>query len=82
MLTLLDQRAVVYELTVTASDHHPDALAAAAGVDAVVLDGSTVQSWTAVDHRIFTDGLETLGFIEVSHTLDVEVYIRGGTSTR
>jgi uncharacterized membrane protein len=73
MLTIVAERRVVYELQPGA---RPDAVAAADGVDAVVLDDRTIDSWTSVERRVFTDGLAELGFVQVSGNDGIELYLR------
>jgi hypothetical protein len=73
LLNRVAERPHVYLLEPT---DEPDAAAAAEGVDAVVLDESTVPSWNATDREIFDLGLEELGFEKVSSTDGVSVYLR------
>jgi len=73
VITAVAERERVYILT---PGPHPDAVAAADGVDAIVLDGRTVESWTAVDHRVFTDGLASIGFTRQWSSEGIDVYLR------
>jgi uncharacterized membrane protein len=75
LATVLAERPRVYRLAVTAD---PDPAAAAEGVDAVVLDGTTVPTWTEAAHATFRAGLETRGFRRESAREGIEVYVRGG----
>lgn len=71
----LAERPRVYVLPATAE---PDPEAAAADVGAVVLDASTVPTWTSADRARFRSGLEALGFRQESAEAGIEVYLRGG----
>ena len=78
LLNRVAERPRVYELVPT---DEPDAAAAAEGVDAVVLDESTVPNWTATDREVFDLGLEGLGFEKVSSSNGISVYVRQGVTT-
>jgi uncharacterized membrane protein len=71
----LAERPRVYRLAVTPE---PDPAAAADSVDAVVLDGSTVPTWSELDRATFKQGLEAQGFRRESAKEGIEVYLRGG----
>jgi len=73
VLTVVAQRVRVFELRPT---DRPDAAGAGDGVDAVILDERSVSSWTAVDRQIFTEGMSSLGFVLVSSTQGIDVYLR------
>lgn len=73
LLNRVAERPGVYVLE---SVDEPDAAAAAEGVDAVVLDESTVPTWTATDREIFDLGLEGIGFEKVSSSEGISVYLR------
>lgn len=75
LLNRVAERPHVYELV---PGPEPDAAAAAEGVDAIVLDESTVPEWTATDREIFDLGLEGLGFEKVSSASGISVYLRQG----
>jgi uncharacterized membrane protein len=71
----LAERRQVHQLRVGAN---PDPVAAGRGVDAVILDGSTVPTWSAQDRTRFRAGLAAQGFQRVSNREEVEVFIRRG----
>lgn len=57
MLQVLAERPVLYPLDTAV----PDPAAAAAGVDAVVVDGRDVARWSATERLVFWQGLEAQG---------------------
>jgi uncharacterized membrane protein len=69
----LAERPDLYQLSVTP---RPDPVAAGRGVDAVVLDISTVPAWTGDDGARFHHGLLSQGFRLASSSEGVEVYLR------
>jgi hypothetical protein len=71
----LAERPRLYRLAVTVQ---PDPKAAADNVDAVVLDDSTIPTWSALDRATFQQGLEAQGFRRESAKEGIEVYLRGG----
>jgi uncharacterized membrane protein len=73
VLTAVAERERVYVLV---PGPRPDAVAAADGVDAVILDDRTVETWTAVDRRVFNDGLVAIGFNHEWSSDGIDVYIK------
>ncbi len=74
MLQLLEERPVLYTLAAT---DRPDAIAAAEGVDVVVLDGRQVGEWTAVELQVFRSQLQSLGFDRQVDDQGIELFVRG-----
>ncbi len=75
LLTVFSERPTVFALVPADS---PDAAAAAAGVDAVVIDDRQLGPWTTVDRQVFRLGLDSLGFSRVSEEEGIEVFVRSG----
>lgn len=73
VLTLLAERKTLFVLQQVGK---PDPAAAADGVDAVVVDERQVGGWSAVEHQVFRQGLESLGFTLVYGQQGIELYTR------
>lgn len=78
MLQLLEERERLYSLHET---DRPDAVAAADGVDVVVLDDRQAGDWTSVEFQVFRLQLQSLGFDRQVDDQGIELFVRSSPAT-
>ncbi|MCX7620611.1 MAG: DUF2079 domain-containing protein [Acidimicrobiales bacterium] len=78
MLQLLEERERLYTLQ---PSERPDAVAAADGVDVVVLDRRKAGDWTAVQFQVFRLQLQSLGFDRQADDQGIELFVRSASTT-